>query len=245
MGSDQSGHLHNRAGVVLTVVAAAVTAFGIFGVRAGAEEGKLVPPPAMNEPSAPAMRSETAVFAGGCFWGVQGVFQHVKGVTNAVSGYAGGKAADAHYQTVSTGETGHAESVQVTFDPAQVSYGKLLQIYFSVAHDPTSFNFQGPDHGTQYRSTVFPMSEAQAKVATSYIAQLNGAHVFSEPVVTTIEMGRQFFPAESYHQNYLTLNPHYPYIAMNDIPKIENLERLFPESYRTDPVLVATAGASN
>src|SRR5262249_37850332 len=143
------------------------------------------------------------------------------------------------------GTTGHAESVQVTFDPKTVSYGKLLQIYFSVAHDPTEINRQGPDSGTQYRSTVFPMSDEQAKVATAYITQLDGAHVFSQRIATTVEPGHAFFPAEKYHQNFLTLNPTYPYILINDLPKIENLKRLFPENYRTEPVLVSLAKLSN
>ncbi|MET1045745.1 MAG: peptide-methionine (S)-S-oxide reductase MsrA [Hyphomicrobium sp.] len=227
----------------MAALAAILSAFG--GLRVDAEEGTRVPPPVLDERSAPGSALETAVFAGGCFWGVQGVFQHVAGVTNAVSGYAGGGAQDAHYEVVSTGTSGHAESVQVKFDPAKVSYGKLLQIYFSVAHDPTALNFQGPDSGTQYRSTVFPTTAEQAKVATAYIAQLNNAHVFSAPIVTTVETGRAFYPAEAYHQNFLTLNPRYPYIVINDMPKIENLKRLFPESYRTEPTLVSVAKASN
>ncbi len=188
---------------------------------------------------------ETAVFAGGCFWGVQGVFQHVTGVASAVSGYTGGSEQNAHYEMVGTGTTGHAESVQVKFDPAKVSYGKLLQIYFSVAHNPTELNYQGPDSGTQYRSTIFPATDEQARIAKAYIAQLDGAHVFPAAVVTTVEPDRTFYPAESYHQNFLTLNPTYPYIAINDLPKVANLKSLFPDNYRVEPVLVATAKASN
>lgn len=203
------------------------------------EEGRPIPPPALDETVKGDL--ETAVFAGGCFWGVQGVFQHVTGVKEAVSGYAGGKEEDARYQVVGSGRTGHAESVRVTFDPKTVSYGRLLQIYFSVAHDPTELNRQGPDRGTQYRSTIFPTSDEQAKVAKTYIAQLDAAKVYSKPIATTIEPGRSFYAAEGYHQNFLTLNPTYPYIAINDMPKIENLKRLYPETYRDAPVLVAVA----
>jgi peptide-methionine (S)-S-oxide reductase len=202
-----------------------------------AEDAHVVPAPAMEEqPSAVA--TETAVLAGGCFWGVQGVFQHVKGVTRAISGYTGGEAATAQYEMVGSGTTGHAESVQITFDPRKVSYGKLLQIYFSVAHDPTELNYQGPDTGTQYRSTIFPTSAEQAKVAKAYIDQLNAAHAFGDAIVTTIEPGRTFYPAETYHQDFLTLNPTHPYIAINDLPKVDNLKHLFPDQYRADPVLV-------
>jgi peptide-methionine (S)-S-oxide reductase len=183
--------------------------------------------------------SAVVVLAGGCFWGVQGVFQHVTGVTSAVSGYAGGDKKTAEYETVSTGATGHAESVQVTFDPRQVSYGRLLQIFFSVVHDPTQLNRQGPDTGTQYRSAIFPANDEQARVAKAYIAQLDQAHVFKRPIVTTIEAGRAFYRAEDYHQDFLTRNPTYPYIAINDLPKVDDLKRLFPDVYRAAPVLVA------
>src|SRR5579872_2466426 len=186
-----------------------------------AEQARQIPAPSVDEQPATA-QSETAVFAGGCFWGVQGVFQHVKGVVSAVSGYAGGAASTAQYDTVSTGETGHAESVRVTFDPHKVSYGKLLQIYFSVVHDPTELNRQGPDTGTQYRSTIFPTNPEQADVARAYIAQLSRAHVFKAHIVTTIEPGRTFYVAEAYHQDFLTHNPRYPYIVINDLPKVEN-----------------------
>jgi peptide-methionine (S)-S-oxide reductase len=184
--------------------------------------------------------TETAVFAGGCFWGVQGVFQHVKGVANAVSGYAGGEASTAQYETVSTGDTGHAESVRVTFDPHQVTYGKLLQIYFSVAHDPTELNRQGPDTGTQYRSEVFAASPDQARIAKAYIAELNQAHAFDAAIVTKIEPLKGFYPAEAYHQDFLVRNPTYPYIVINDLPKVAALKRLFPDQYRPDPVLVGS-----
>ncbi len=227
------------------VAAAAIAAAAALGLGAGlvpaqAEEGIAIPPPALDE--APHAGTATAVLAGGCFWGVQGVFQHVDGVSNAVSGYAGGTAETAKYRVVGSGRTGHAEAVEITYDPAEISYGKLLQIYFSVAHDPTQLNRQGPDTGTQYRSTIFPQDADQAKVAAAYVAQLDGAGVFRKPLATTIEPDRAFYRAEDYHQDYLTLNPTQPYIVHNDLPKIENLERLFPELWRPDPVLVGAAG---
>ncbi len=197
-----------------------------------------LPPPTMDEPQSAAAQ-EVAVFAGGCFWGVQGVFQHVKGVSRAVSGYAGGAKETAQYRIVGTDTTGHAESVQVTFDPKQVSYGTLLQVFFSVAHDPTELNRQGPDVGTQYRSTIFPQSPRQAEVAKAYIAQLDKAHAFDAPIATTIEPGKPFYPAEDYHQDYLTLHPNQPYIVYNDLPKIAALQKAFPSLYRADPVLVS------
>ena len=223
--------LTRRGSVRFGLVALAATGLGLAALtvsRSAAEEARRVPPPAVDEPVSGAR--EVAVLAGGCFWGVQGVFQHVDGVVSAVSGYAGGAAATAHYDMTSRGDTGHAESVQIAFDPAKISYGKLLQIYFSVAHDPTELDRQGPDEGTQYRSAIFPMSAAQADVAKAYIAQLNGAHTFGSPVVTTIEPGKTFYRAEAYHQNFLALNPTYPYIAFNDLPKIEALKRLFPRA---------------
>jgi peptide-methionine (S)-S-oxide reductase len=220
---------------------AGLLAIGFGGGPGGAQAAEaavIIPPPAVDEPAAPARRTESAVFAGGCFWGVQGVFQHVKGVTNAVSGYSGGKADTAHYEVVGSGLTGHAESVEVTFDPAQVSYGKLLQVFFSVAHNPTQLNYQGPDHGSQYRSALFPTDDAQRKVAEAYIAQLGAAKVFNAPIATRVEPYRGFYPAEGYHQNFLTLNPGYGYIVVNDLPKIRELERLFPALYSPKPVLV-------
>jgi peptide-methionine (S)-S-oxide reductase len=189
--------------------------------------------------TAPAASTEVAVLAGGCFWGVQGVFQHVDGVISAVSGYDGGARDTAHYEMTSSGTTGHAESVQITFDPHRTSYGRLLQIYFSVAHDPTELDRQGPDTGTQYRSTIFPQTPEQTRIAEAYIAQLNQAKAFPSPIVTTLEPGKQFYPAEAYHQDYLTLHPTQPYIAINDLPKVRALEQLFPKLYRSDPVLVA------
>ena len=185
--------------------------------------------------------TETAVVAGGCFWGIQGVFQHVKGVTNAVSGYAGGTAGSARYDTVSSGQTGHAEVVQVTFDPRLISYAQVLQILMSVGHDPTQLNRQGPDVGTQYRSAIFPGNETQARIARDYIAQLNRARAFPAAIATKVEAGATFYPAEAYHQDYLVRNPRQPYIVVHDLPKIAELKRLFPKSYREQPVLVAHA----
>ena len=211
------------------------------GMPTAAEGARSIPPPALDEPVNPQATSEVAVLAGGCFWGVQGVFQHVEGVTGAVSGYAGGGANTAHYEIVGSGTTGHAESVQVTFDPRRISYAHILQIYFSVAHDPTELNRQGPDTGSQYRSAIFPTNPQQTRIAEAYIAQLDQAHVFAAPIVTKIESGRSFYPAEDYHQDFLTRNPRYPYIVINDLPKIENLKQLFPNMYRATPVLVAAA----
>ena len=204
-----------------------------------AEGMKVVPAPTVDQPAASAPTTETAVFAGGCFWGVQGVFQHVKGVTAAVSGYAGGAKTTANYETVSGGDTGHAESVKVTYDPKEVSYGKLLQIYFSVVTDPTTLNAQGPDEGTQYRSDLFATNAEQAKIAKDYIAQLGKDHAFSRPIVTKVSDYKGFYPAEGYHQNYLTRHPHDPYIAANDVPKVEGLKKLFPSAYKADPTLTA------
>jgi peptide-methionine (S)-S-oxide reductase len=179
-----------------------------------------------------------AVFAGGCFWGVQGVFQRVRGVLGAVSGYSGGSAETATYDLTSSGQTGHAESVEITYDPSEVSFGKLLQIYFSVAHNPTQLNYQGPDRGTQYRSTVFYRHDAQAEVVRAYIAQLDATGLFDGPIVTTLEALNGFYPAEQYHQDFLTLNPTWPYIVHHDLPKIAALEALFPSEFRAEPVLV-------
>ena len=230
--------------LLTTLGFACLAAIGLHHGHAGAAEPAVaIPAPAQDEPAA-GRHTETAVFAGGCFWGVQGVFQHVKGVTNAVSGYSGGGKLTAHYEEVGTGVTGHAESVEVTFDPTQVSYGTLLQVYFSVAHNPTELNFQGPDHGSQYRSALFPLDDAQRKVATAYIAQLDAAKAFPRPIVTRVEAYKGFFPAEGYHQNFLTLNPDYPYIVYNDLPKVADLKKMFPAQYADKPVLVPKAVAS-
>lgn len=200
------------------------------------EDAVVIPAPTLDETTQ--AHSETAVFAGGCFWGVQGVFQHVKGVKKAVSGYAGGAANTADYEKVSEGDTGHAESVEVTFDPTQVSYGTLLQIYFSVAHNPTELNRQGPDTGTQYRSAIFPENPEQMRVAQAYIAQLDAAHSFNKPIVTKLETYYGFYPAEDYHQDFLTEHPTYPYIVINDMPKVAQLKQLYPERYQEKAVLV-------
>jgi len=197
----------------------------------------MLPAPAVDAPPGQTTK-DVAVFAGGCFWGIQGVFQHVNGVTSAVSGYAGGDQKSAVYEIVSSGTAGHAESVQITFDSRLISYGQLLQIFFSV-HDPTELNQQGPDFGTQYRSTIFPTNAEQADIAKAYIAQLNQTHLFAKAIVTTIETGRAFYPAETYHQDYLTRNPTNPYIVINDLPKIDVVKNVFPNLYRADPVLVA------
>ncbi len=186
---------------------------------------------------------QTAVFAGGCFWGVQGVFQHVRGVTRAVSGYTGGRVSDPSYEQVSSGRTGHAEAVRVTFDPSHVSYGTLLRIFFSVALDPTQVDRQGPDRGTQYRSELFVSNPEQDRVARAYVAQLEAAHVFGRPIATRIDPAGPFYPAEAYHQDYLTLHPNTPYIAIYDIPKVRSLERLFPESWQPTPVTVGKLAA--
>jgi peptide-methionine (S)-S-oxide reductase len=217
-----------------------LSAAAFFVTRSTAEEARAVPTPAVDE-QASGKASEVAVMAGGCFWGVQGVFQHVAGVTNAVSGYAGGDKTTAHYDMTSSGTTGHAESVQITYDPRKITYGRILQVYFSVAHDPTELNRQGPDEGTQYRSTIFPMNDEQAQVAKAYIAQLNSAHAFQTPIATTIEPGKTFYRAEDYHQDFLVKNPGYPYIVYNDLPKIANLKRLFPTLYKPDAVLVSAS----
>jgi peptide-methionine (S)-S-oxide reductase len=210
-----------------------------------AESATVIPAPAVDEPSAGGSGSETAVLAGGCFWGVQGVFQHLKGVKQVLSGYAGGSKDTAEYETVSTGRTGHAESVSITFDPRVVSYGRILQIYFSVAHDPTQLNRQGPDSGTQYRSAIFAMDERQRHIAQQYVQQLDRAGVFRHPIVTKIDAFTGFYPAEGYHQNFATLHPEHPYIAFNDRPKIENFKRLFPDWYQAAPVLVGSEHAAN
>jgi peptide-methionine (S)-S-oxide reductase len=202
-----------------------------------AESATMIAAPALDE-AAGSEHTATAIFAGGCFWGVQGVFQHVKGVSNAVSGYAGGDARSASYEAIERGDTGHAESVKITYDPTQISYGKLLQIFFSVAHDPTQLNRQGPDSGTQYRSAIFPQTPAQQNVAERYIAQLNASGAYKKPLATRIEPGKQFYVAESYHQNYLTLHPNDPYIVYNDLPKLTDLKRILPGEYRADAVLV-------
>ncbi|TFV35559.1 peptide-methionine (S)-S-oxide reductase MsrA [Bradyrhizobium frederickii] len=226
---------------LLAATAALTLAFAM--PSRAAENAVVIPAPAMDV--APASGIQTAVLAGGCFWGVQGVFQHTAGVINAVSGYAGGTKATADYQTVSSGRTSHAESVEIKYDPKKISYGKLLQIYFSVVHDPTQLNRQGPDVGPQYRSAIFTTSDEHKKVAEAYIAQLNSAKVFSKPIVTKVGALEAFYPAEAYHQDYLTLHPNQPYIAYNDLPKVENLKKLFADNYIEKPTLVSASKATN
>lgn len=204
---------------------------GAAACNAKANPNAPVPAPNVDAARASSSGRETAVISGGCFWGVQAVFQHVKGVVSATSGYAGGSAKDAQYETVSTGETGHAESVEIVYDPSQITYGELLRVFFSVAHDPTQLNRQGPDQGTQYRSAIFYKGEEQKRIAEAYIAQLEQAKVFSHRIVTQIVPLQGFYPAEAYHQNYATLHPNQPYIMFNDAPKVANLKQEFPDIY--------------
>jgi peptide-methionine (S)-S-oxide reductase len=212
-----------------------VAGLGLF--RSAAEEAREIPPPALDGTAGPRV-SEVAVLAGGCFWGVQGVFQHVAGVTSAVSGYAGGTEKSANYDAVSAGLTDHAEAVRVTFDPRTISYGRILQIYFSAIHDPTQLDRQGPDIGRHYRSAIFPANEEQTRIAKAYIAQLDQAKAFPAAIVTKIESGA-FYPAEPYHQDFMVRNPGHPDIAFHDLPKVAALKRFFPDRYRAEPVLVA------
>jgi peptide-methionine (S)-S-oxide reductase len=217
--------------LITAAVAAALLAAGSFWMGARASNAVPLPAPTGDARRATKPGSQTVVLAGGCFWGVEAVFRHVKGVTSATSGYAGGSAETASYDLVSTGDTGHAESVRVIFDPAQVSIGQLLQVFFSVAHDPTELNRQGPDHGTQYRSAIFFSDPEQKRVADAYIAQLDGAKAFHGRIVTEVVPLKAFYPAESYHQNYAALHPDQPYIVFNDAPKVTHLRQLFPSLY--------------
>jgi peptide-methionine (S)-S-oxide reductase len=231
----------------LSLCAAAIGALAIAAFVAApsraAEDAVIIPAPAADAPASDGV--QTVVVAGGCFWGVQGVFQHTAGVVNAVSGYAGGNKSTAKYDIVSTGTTGHAESVEIKYDPKKISYGKILQIFFSVAHDPTQLDRQGPDSGTQYRSAIFTTNDEQKKVTDAYIAQLNAAKVYGKPIVTKVGPLQGFYPAEDYHQDYLTLHPTQPYIAYNDLPKVENLKKLFAANYTEKPTLVSNAKATN
>lgn len=239
----ESSHVHRHAlrtastavGLFLTVLGAAVF---IRLASPAAELARPINPPLSDLPNSTSRGTERAVFAGGCFWGAQAVFQHTLGVKSAVSGYAGGTKTAPSYEQVSSGGTGHAESVEITFDPKQISYGRLLQIYFSVAHDPTQLNRQGPDGGTQYRSEIFATSDAQQRAAEAYIAELDKAGAFPRHIVTKVERLKAFYPAEPYHQDYATLHPDSPYIARYDLPKIANLKKLYPEFYREQAVLV-------
>jgi peptide-methionine (S)-S-oxide reductase len=202
----------------------------LLGIAAACSQAAAAPPPPAKVDIPAAAGRQTAVFAGGCFWGMEGVFEHVKGVRSVVSGYAGGKAGDANYEQVSSETTGHAEAVRISYDPKQVSYGQLLRVFFA-EHDPTSLNRQGPDQGTSYRSAIFPQNAAQRRAAAAYIAQLNASHAFARPIVTHIESGG-FYPAEAYHQGFLRKNPHYPYIVMWDMPKLGELKKQFPDLWR-------------
>jgi len=208
-----------------------------------AEPAVIIPKPALDNAKA-AGKLQTAVLAGGCFWGVQGVYQYTRGVKKVLSGYSGGDKASADYDTVSSGQTGHAEAVQIVFDPKEISYGELLQIYFSVIHDPTQLNRQGPDVGTQYRSAIFYLNDQQKKIAQSYVKQLEKAKAFPQPIVTQLAAYKAFYPAESYHQDFLVNNPRHPYIVFHDLPKVRNLKEVFPQVFRDPPVTVAAATAS-
>jgi peptide-methionine (S)-S-oxide reductase len=216
--------------VAILTAPAAVLVYAQGGA-ASPESVTVIPDPASDAPLAASHGSSKAVLAGGCFWGVQAVFQHVKGVTHVTSGYSGGNAVTAQYEIVSTGTTGHAESVEITYDPAVVSYGKLLKVYFEVAHNPTELNRQGPDEGTQYRSSIFYADPEQQKIAADYIAQLDTAKVFGKPIVTQVVPLKAFYPAEGYHQNFATLHPDHPYIAYWDLPKVANLQKEMPDLY--------------
>jgi peptide-methionine (S)-S-oxide reductase len=230
-------------GTLLYTVLGAIALTAVFvlaktPLTQAAEPAVTIPAPVLDMPASADAGPQTIVLAGGCFWGVQGVFEHTKGVVQAVSGYSGGSKDTAHYEMVGTERTGHAESVQVTYDPKQISYGKILQIYFSVAHNPTELNFQGPDSGPSYRSAIFFASDEQKRIAQAYIAQLDKAHAFGASIVTKLEPLSGFYPAENYHQDFLVLHPTYPYIVFNDLPKVENLKRLFPDYYREAPATV-------
>ena len=218
-----------RNALLATAVIGALAACNFAGARS---KPIALPDPKLDAPKAAAKADAVAVFAGGCFWGVEAVFEHVKGVRDAMSGYAGGKSGSAQYETVSSGDTGHAESVKVTYDPAKVSYGQLLKVYFSVAHDPTQLNRQSPDVGPQYRSEIFTTSADQARIAKAYIAQLTAARVFAAPIVTRVEPLPAFYPAEAHHQDYLRLHPDEPYIVFNDAPKLVHLKQMFPALYK-------------
>ena len=226
---------------VLSAIAPLLLAGSLAPTSALAESAFKIPAPAADV-SAASDGLQTAVLAGGCFWGVQAVFQHSNGVVKAVSGYSGGSKATADYSTVSAGRSTHAESVEIKFDPKKISYGKILQIFFSVAHDPTQLNRQGPDSGAQYRSAIFYADAEQRKVAEAYIAQLNAAGAYRAKIVTRVDKLDAFYPAEDYHQDYATLHPMQPYIFINDRPKVENLKRMFADIYRDKPVLVRSAG---
>jgi peptide-methionine (S)-S-oxide reductase len=227
--------------IKIFAAALALVACG-WACRARAEAAdKAIPAPAVDVPAAEATGPQTAVLAGGCFWGMQGMFQHVQGVTKVVSGYSGGSKETANYDMVSSERTGHAEAVEITFDPKRITYGQLLRLYFSVAHDPTQLNRQGPDSGPSYRSEIFFTSPSQERVAKAYLAQLDKAKIYPRPIVTKIEPLKGFYPAEGYHQDFLIHNPNHPYIVRNDLPKVAALKRVYPELYREEPVMVTAA----
>jgi len=221
----------NRLTLGTSLTASAIVAVAVLSTFSAPEAASPLPNPSLDEPLSKTPGAQTAVLAGGCFWGVEGVFEHVKGVTRVTSGYAGGSAETATYEKVSGGDTGHAESVRITYDPSRVTYGQLLKVYFSVAHDPTELNRQGPDTGTQYRSVVFSANDEQKRVAEAYIAKLQAAHAFPRPIVTQVTPLKGFYEAEAYHQDYLAHHPNQPYIVINDLPKIAHLQREFPALY--------------
>ncbi len=229
--------VHSKAGIVICLITSAA-----LGLSA-ADSARAAPAPMFDPPVT--ATQETAILSGGCFWAMQGVFEHVQGVTQVVAGYTGGDASTALYETVSTGTTGHAESVQISFDPRRISYGKILQIFLTVAADPTELDYQGPDQGTQYRSEIwFEPGDQQQQIASAYLAQLSQAKIFSGPIVVRVDPARPFYPAETYHQDFLVLHPDYPYIVFNDLPKIQALQAQFPEYYRASPVTLLAGSAS-
>jgi peptide-methionine (S)-S-oxide reductase len=223
-----------------TLVAVALAAFGLSCGASAEAVNKAIPTAELDTPAAEATGPQVAVLAGGCFWGLQGMFEHVQGVIRVVAGYSGGEKATAHYEMVGTERTGHAESVEITFDPKQVSYGQLLRLFFSVAHDPTELDRQGPDRGPSYRSEIFFGSRTQERIARAYVEQLTKAKVFASPIVTRIEPLKAFYPAEDYHQDYLIHNPHQPYIVYNDLPKIDALKRVYPQLFRPTPAALGS-----
>ncbi len=228
--------LKNGAVFCLSVLSSSLLSYQFFALSAdmtAAAANRTVPNPVVDIPKVKTKGTQTAVLAGGCFWGVEAVFEHLKGVTDVVSGYAGGNSETANYDRVSSGQTGHAEAVKISYDPSQISYGQLLKVYFAVAHDPTQLNRQGPDRGTQYRSAIFFVSDQQKKVAQAYVDQLNKVGTFSQPVVTQIVPFKTFYPAEQYHQDFIVHNPNYPYVVVHDLPKLKQLQKQFPELYKT------------
>jgi peptide-methionine (S)-S-oxide reductase len=230
-----------RIRIEIIVAALALSVYGLSH-QAGADAiNKVLPAPALDTPAAEATGQQTAVLAGGCFWGLQGMFEHVQGVTKVVAGYSGGEKATAHYEMVGTERTGHAETVAITFDPAKISYGQLLRLYFAVAHDPTELDRQGPDSGPSYRSEIFFETPTQERIARAYVAQLTSAKVFDGPIVTKIEPAKGFFPAEDYHQDFLVHHPDHPYIVRNDLPKVDALKRVYPQLYRDSPVTLGNS----